>query len=101
MTAAGVPPDFPRPAPPSGRRVVAAAVVAVALFVTGWIGLVLWVPAGLAQVLPEDQWAMLQVAIRGGDRYSLAHLLPVLSSQGKQREAFALLHLLVPEAQPE
>lgn len=90
LLAAGVQPDYPRPAPPPRSFLLTAA--AVVLFATGWLGLALALPPALSSLLPYEQQALLPAALWGSSEADLVGTLAAGQIEaGKTEEAIELL----------
>jgi Zn-dependent protease with chaperone function len=90
MTAAGLQPDYPRPAPPSRGRVLGLYLLLLILFVVGWVTADQIVPRLLLpRLLPEEQSLALRIGLNG-DLYSLHRLAYLRLAENRQEDAAAL-----------
>jgi Zn-dependent protease with chaperone function len=90
MTAAGVQPDYPRPAPPSRGRTLGLYLLLLILFAAGWVTADQIVPRVLLpRLLSEEQSLAFQIGLNG-DLYAVRRLATIRFVQDRQEEAAAL-----------
>jgi Zn-dependent protease with chaperone function len=95
LVAAGVPPSYPRPRPPSFARSFVALVVALSVAMLGWTGMLLGQAAVMRAASQESAGegaVLLSLALTGGDTWHLDRLGFLRGTSGDWPAAARLFH---------